>query len=76
MLFVRSKMAAILWNYEQLGQNFTLTAHSRTTKGYVHAKYIIVISVTCILRALEPAQRFEHTFWILCNAAWKAIKNL
>ena len=53
-------MATILQNLDQLGQNFAL--HSETTQSMC-LQNIIGISVQ--LRALDPAQRFQHTIWIL-----------
>ena len=53
-------MATILRNLEQLGRHLALlsgTIHS------IRSQNIIGISVK--LRALDPAQRFEHTFWNL-----------
>ena len=59
VIFIRLKMAAILWNLEQLGRNFSL--HSRTTQRMCMQN---IYGISVIMRALEPAQRFKHTFWI------------
>ena len=53
-------MADISRNIELLGRNFAL--HSGTTQSMC-LQNIIGISVK--LRALDPSQRFKHTFWIL-----------
>ena len=50
-------MATISRNLEQLGRNFAL--HSGTTQDMC-LKNIVWITVT--VRALDPGQRFEHTY--------------
>ena len=56
MWFFRTKMA-ISWNLQQLGWNFALL--SSTTQGMCMRN---IIGISVIMRALEPAQRFKHTF--------------
>ena len=51
-------MAAILRDLEQLGQYLAL--HTRTTQGLRLQK---IIGISGIMRALDPGQRFEHTFF-------------
>ena len=54
------KMAAILRNLEQLGRYFAL--HTMTTQSMCLQN---IFGISVIMRALDPGQRFEHTFWIL-----------
>ena len=58
--FLKFKMATISRNLEQLGWNFALS--SGTTQDLCMQN---IIGISVKLRALDPTQRFEHTFWIL-----------
>ena len=60
VIFFRIKIAAILRNLEQFGQDFAL--HSRTTQGMCMQN---IIGIPVIMRALALEQRFGNTFWIM-----------
>ena len=53
-------LATILGDLEQLGRYFVL--HTRTSQGMCLQN---ITGISVIMRALDPGQRFEHTFWIL-----------
>ena len=66
MWYFLFKISAISQNLEQLGRNFAL--HSGTTHGMcLHT----IMGISVKMRALDPGQRFEHTFWILLLLQWR-----